>query len=39
LLAVPQMSDSWRRWAADLLQKTKGRHTDGAEPGCSHSCS
>jgi MOSC domain-containing protein YiiM len=35
LLAVPQMSEIWRRWAADLLQKAKGRHTDGAEPGCS----
>ena len=34
LLAVPQMSESWRRWAADLLQKAKGRHRDGAEPGC-----
>ena len=34
LLAVPQMSQSWKRWAADLLQKTKGRPTDGAEPGC-----
>src|SRR5262249_29837771 len=30
LLAVPQMSESWRRWAADLLQKAKGRPTDGA---------
>jgi MOSC domain-containing protein YiiM len=34
LHAVPQMSESWRRWAADFLQKTKGRFTDGAEPGC-----
>ena len=34
LLAVPQMSESWRRWAADWLQKAKGPHTDGAEPGC-----
>src|SRR6059058_3203126 len=34
LLAVPQMSESWRRWAADLLQKARGRPTDGAEPGC-----
>ena len=23
LLAVPRMSESWRRWAADLLQKTR----------------
>src|SRR5262249_5604487 len=30
LLAVPGMSESWRRWAADLLQKTKDRPTKGA---------
>jgi MOSC domain-containing protein YiiM len=36
LLAVPQMSQSWKRWAADLFQKTKGRPTGSAvEPGCS----
>lgn len=34
LLAVPQMSESWRRWADDLLQKTKGRPTDASGPGC-----
>jgi MOSC domain-containing protein YiiM len=34
LLAVPQMSESWRRWAIALLQRAKGRPTDGAEPGC-----
>jgi MOSC domain-containing protein YiiM len=34
LLAVPQMSESWRRWAADLFQDTKGHPTNGAEPGC-----
>jgi len=34
LLAVPQMSESWRRWAADSLQKAKGRPTAGAQPGC-----
>jgi len=34
LLAVPQMSESWRRWAADFLQKAKGRPADGAGPGC-----
>jgi MOSC domain-containing protein YiiM len=34
LLAVPRMSESWRRWAADLLQQTKGRPTGTAEPGC-----
>jgi MOSC domain-containing protein YiiM len=34
LLAVPQMSESWRRWAVDFLQKAKGRPTDRTEPGC-----
>jgi MOSC domain-containing protein YiiM len=34
LLAVPRMSASWRRWAADLLQTTEGRPTDAADPGC-----
>jgi MOSC domain-containing protein YiiM len=34
LLAVPRMSESWRRWAGDWLQKTKGRPTDAAKPGC-----
>jgi hypothetical protein len=34
LLAVGQMSESWRRWAADLFQTVKGRPTDGAQPGC-----
>jgi hypothetical protein len=35
LLVVPRMSESWRKWAADLLQRTKDRPTDAAEPGCS----
>ena len=34
LLAVPRMSESWRRWADKLLQKAKGRPADAAEPGC-----
>ena len=34
LLAVPRMSESWRRWADGLLQKAKGRPADAAEPGC-----
>jgi MOSC domain-containing protein YiiM len=34
LLAVPQMSASWRRWAADLLQTTQDRPPDTAKPGC-----
>jgi MOSC domain-containing protein YiiM len=34
LLAVPQMSEAWRRWAADMLQKTKDRPTAAVVPGC-----
>jgi len=34
MLAVPQMSASWRRWAADFLQTTVDRPTDAAKPGC-----
>jgi MOSC domain-containing protein YiiM len=34
LLAVPQISESWRKWADDLLQKAKGRAAAVAEPGC-----
>jgi MOSC domain-containing protein YiiM len=34
LLAVPQVSESWRRWANDVLQRTKGRPPDAGEPGC-----
>jgi MOSC domain-containing protein YiiM len=30
LLAVPQMSEAWRRWAHDMVQQTK----DQAAPGC-----
>ncbi len=33
LLAVPQVSDAWKRWATDLLQKVRGRPADAA-PGC-----
>jgi MOSC domain-containing protein YiiM len=34
LLSVPQMSESWKRWAAEFLRKTKGRQMERAEPGC-----
>jgi MOSC domain-containing protein YiiM len=34
LLAVPQMSESWRRWAHDLLQQTRDRPAEAAGPGC-----
>jgi MOSC domain-containing protein YiiM len=32
LLAVPQMSQSWRRWAEDFLQKSRSGNV--GEPGC-----
>jgi MOSC domain-containing protein YiiM len=34
LLAVPRMSESWRRWAREMVQLTKAHPTDAAEPGC-----
>ena len=34
LLTVPRMSESWKRWAADWLQKGKSRPTEAADPGC-----
>lgn len=34
LLAVSQMSESWRKWAEDLLQKAKGPSADAPDPGC-----
>ena len=34
LLAVPGMSEAWRRWADDFLQKTRDRPAAEAEPGC-----
>jgi MOSC domain-containing protein YiiM len=34
LLAVPQMSRAWKRWAEDTLQRGKGAAKKVAEPGC-----
>ena len=34
LLKVPQMSESWRTWATDFLQRSKGRKLHAGEPGC-----
>jgi MOSC domain-containing protein YiiM len=36
LLTVPQMSESWKRWAADWLQQSKNQSSK-AEPGCCDS--
>jgi MOSC domain-containing protein YiiM len=34
LLAVPQMSESWKRWATDFLEKRKRSNAPVVEPGC-----
>src|SRR5215475_11457922 len=34
LLPVPGMSESWRSWASDFLQRRKGRPLDTSKPGC-----
>ena len=34
LLAIPGISESWREWAENWLQKVKERHADSAAPGC-----
>ena len=34
LLATPGMSESWRRWAEQYLQETKGRAAATTAPGC-----
>jgi len=34
ILATPGMSGSWQRWAADQLEKSRGRPADAAGPGC-----
>jgi MOSC domain-containing protein YiiM len=34
LLAIPGMSESWRRWAEQYLQETKGRAAETTAPGC-----
>jgi hypothetical protein len=33
LLAVSQMSESWRGWAADYLRKAHARPAEPSEPG------
>lgn len=33
-LTVAKMSESWKSWAADFLEKTQGRSPDAAKPGC-----
>ena len=34
LLAVPQMSEPWKNWAAAFLQKSGGLPADSTKPGC-----
>ena len=33
-LSVPQMSESWRSWATDVVRKTKDRRAGANGPGC-----
>ena len=35
LLEVPQISQAWKNWARDFLEKTSGRNDAG--PGCCES--
>jgi MOSC domain-containing protein YiiM len=37
LLSVPRMSESWKRWAVDWLQESKGQPVGAVEPGCCES--
>jgi hypothetical protein len=38
LLTVPRMSESWKRWAVDWLQKGKSQPNEAAAaPGCCKS--
>ena len=34
LLAIPQMSESWKSWASDVLQRANNRSADTRAPGC-----
>jgi MOSC domain-containing protein YiiM len=34
LLLVPQMSESWKRWADDWVEMSKGKAETAKEPGC-----
>src|SRR5262245_18946423 len=37
LLRVLRISESWKRWASDCLQKSRSQPTEAAEPGCCES--
>lgn len=34
LIATPQISESWKKWAKSWLQKAQGRRTDATAPTC-----
>jgi MOSC domain-containing protein YiiM len=34
LIAIPEISESWKKWAAGLLEKRKGRGAQAASPAC-----
>jgi MOSC domain-containing protein YiiM len=35
ILAVPQMSEAWKRWARDFIERARGTPNEPAKPGCS----
>ena len=37
LVTVPRMSESWKKWAVNWLQKSKSKPSEVAEPGCCES--
>ena len=34
ILAVPQMSEAWKRWAKDFIERTRGTLSESSKPGC-----
>jgi len=34
ILAVPQMSQAWKRWARDFIDRERGVSSESAKPGC-----
>ncbi len=37
LIAIPRISDAWKRWARDFLQKAGEHQTRATTPGCANS--
>jgi MOSC domain-containing protein YiiM len=34
IIATPQISDSWKKWAETLLQKSRDNRSNAAAPSC-----